>query len=371
MKAAPVKFPALDLLRSLAIIIVFFWHYRQSGSPEWVNSIGQFGWTGVDLFFVLSGYLIGNQLMAKVGEGHKISLKNFYLKRALRILPAYITVLILYYTIPAFSEKNGMPPPWRFLSFTQNFGLDYRTEGAFSHAWSLCIEEQFYLLFPVLLSLLLFIRSNKISIALLLLIFCFGFLTRIYSWDHYVLPVYGNDELKGEMAARYFKYVYYPSYNRLDGLLIGITIAAIFNFKTGLRKKIICRGNFWLALGLLTIILSAPLCIELFSFNAAVFSYPLASAGYGFLVLAALSPSSILYKMDFRIFSVISTLAFSVYLTHKQVIHLIKPTLSQHLDPNITFIVCFIASVCAGALLYLCIERPFLLLRQRILAQSN
>src|SRR5688572_21419214 len=63
------KYAGLDHLRALAITLVFLCHYRMFGHPEWVNSIGEFGWTGVDLFFVLSGFLIAGQLFADIRQG--------------------------------------------------------------------------------------------------------------------------------------------------------------------------------------------------------------------------------------------------------------------------------------------------------------
>src|SRR6185295_2401640 len=106
-----------------------------------------FGWSGVDLFFVLSGFLITRQLLAGMG------MREFYLRRALRILPLYWTALVLYFAIPGFAERSGIAPLWKFLLFVQNIGLDAATEGAFSHAWSLCIEEHFYLVLCPLLAL--------------------------------------------------------------------------------------------------------------------------------------------------------------------------------------------------------------------------
>src|SRR5690606_41512665 len=83
----------LDHLRALAILLVFLCHYRAYDRPAWVNEIGLFGWTGVDLFFVLSGYLIGNQLMQQLKTKQAIGFSEFYLNRALRIFPAYFAVV--------------------------------------------------------------------------------------------------------------------------------------------------------------------------------------------------------------------------------------------------------------------------------------
>jgi hypothetical protein len=79
---------------------------------------------------------------------------EFYLKRSFRILPAFLAVLALYPFVPILREGTQPQPTWRFLTFTMNFGLDYRVTGAFTHAWSLCVEEHFDLVLPALVLLL-------------------------------------------------------------------------------------------------------------------------------------------------------------------------------------------------------------------------
>src|SRR4051812_26454241 len=93
------RLAGLDHLRALAIIIVFVWHYIQLGHPDWLVPIGEFGWTGVDLFFVLSGFLIAGQLFRKMNMNEPLSYSEFYLKRSLRIFPAYLAIVILYFSI--------------------------------------------------------------------------------------------------------------------------------------------------------------------------------------------------------------------------------------------------------------------------------
>src|ERR1700761_1253059 len=85
------KLAGLDHLRALAISLVFLFHYRLFGHPEWISRVSGFGWTGVDLFFVLSGFLIAGQLFARIANGKSISYKEYFLKRVFRILPAYLT----------------------------------------------------------------------------------------------------------------------------------------------------------------------------------------------------------------------------------------------------------------------------------------
>src|SRR5882724_4288004 len=87
---AGTKLEGLTHLRSLAIVLVLLFHYRLFQHPGWIDTAGAFGWTGVDLFFVLSGYLISSQLFKSVAQTGGVDLREFYFKRILRIIPAYV-----------------------------------------------------------------------------------------------------------------------------------------------------------------------------------------------------------------------------------------------------------------------------------------
>jgi peptidoglycan/LPS O-acetylase OafA/YrhL len=362
------KIFGLDFLRAIAIILVFLWHYRRYGCPEWLTGIAKFGWTGVDLFFVLSGYLIGGQLFGKIANNQPISPYEFYFKRFFRIIPAYLVVLILYYCIPAFNERDSISPLWKFLTFTMNFGLDYQNAGAFSHAWSLCIEEQFYLLLPILILLLTKIKVENKAFIILLSLFIFGFIMRIYSWQTYVAPIYEDKESMGLIGNSYSKYVYYPTYNRLDGLLVGVAIALLFSFRPKTVEKIMAKANYLFGLGIIILTAAYFLSQDQFSFRTAVLSYPLVSIGYGFLVVAVLSTACFINKFNFKIFSFLATISYSVYLTHKQLNHIVQNILANHdINKNWALLICFFISIIGGLILHIIIEKPFLVLRGRLL----
>ena len=320
---------------------------------------------------MLSGFLIGSQLFNKVATGDSISVREFYFKRFFRIIPAYVTVLLLYLCIPLFRERDVMAPLWKFLTFTMNFGLDYQHAGAFSHAWSLCIEEQFYLLFPVLVILLSKIkRSYKIAL-LMSLIFVLGLIIRWYNWTTFMAPVCGGGD--GNLIANtYSKYIYYPTYNRLDGLLVGVTIALLFVFRPVFKDRISKMVNVLFFTGFAMLIGTWFLCRDSYSLFTAVFSYPLVSVGYGFLVLAALSPQCFINRFNSKVFSVLAQLSYTIYLTHKQLNHLVQWLLEDcHLDSNWALLICFVVAVLGGTLLYFTIELPFLRLRDRLLSSGN
>ena len=147
------RLPGLDTLRALAIVAVLTTHYSGFVAGQQVfGTMGRVGWAGVDLFFVLSGYLIGRQVAMPLARGQAWSARRFMARRLLRTLPNYLVVLAVYVALPG--PPLGGPstaPLWRFLTFTQNIGLGYGQ--TFTHSWSLCIEEQFYLVLPAVLAL--------------------------------------------------------------------------------------------------------------------------------------------------------------------------------------------------------------------------
>lgn len=358
----------LDHLRALAILMVMVHHYRV-GLPSWLNPVSDIGWTGVDLFFVLSGYLIGYQLLKEMKNTGDISLKRFYLKRFFRIIPVYIVVLIVYYALRDYKEGSGMPPLWKFLTFTQNFGLDVLHGKSFSHAWSLCIEEQFYLLLPITIIAIFLLKMQRKAMFVIVGLIIAGFVLRYYSWHHYVQPYLDNgDGLKVNLG--FLEKIYYPSYNRMDGLLIGLTIAIIFNYKPRWVNFISSRGNYILLLGLGLFALSCICCNRFVSFNNAIFGYTLVSFAYGLMVMAAISPSCILYRWKSRTTFVIATLSYAVYLSHKQLFHLIRIGVSNHgIDAQSTWLfwVCIALAVLLGLILHIAIEKPSFRMRDILL----
>src|SRR2546430_3417637 len=106
--------PGLDLLRALAIIVVVIYHAALFGF-KLPGRVDRFGWIGVDLFFVLSGYLIGGQLLAPLARSRPIDLRRFFARRVLRIIPAYFVILAVYAFLPSWRGWSGNTPPLQFL----------------------------------------------------------------------------------------------------------------------------------------------------------------------------------------------------------------------------------------------------------------
>jgi peptidoglycan/LPS O-acetylase OafA/YrhL len=217
------RIPELDGLRGLAILLVLFYHYVESSPllPRFISVAGRLSWSGVDLFFVLSGFLIGGILLnARESPNY---FKAFYVRRAYRILPVYAVTLAAFWLIRIWShlESSGnaslqwlfsKPFPWYFYAtFTQNFSMSYYgTLGPawLGATWSLAVEEQFYLTLPFIIR---YIKPGRLPY-LLGIVILFAPVSRT------LLRLFVTH---GEVGT----YVLMPS--RADALMLGV-VAALF-----------------------------------------------------------------------------------------------------------------------------------------------
>jgi peptidoglycan/LPS O-acetylase OafA/YrhL len=107
---APTRLPGLDLLRAAAICWVMAFHASSFGLISRDHWIAKFGWMGVDLFFVLSGFLIAGQLLRPWAVGRRPNYSRFFVRRLLRTLPAYLVVVALYFLFPVLRERPLIQP---------------------------------------------------------------------------------------------------------------------------------------------------------------------------------------------------------------------------------------------------------------------
>ena len=202
------------------------------------------------------------------------------------------------------------------------------------------------------------------------MLFLFGFAIRIYSWNNFYIP-----KISDENSWLYwYKFIYYPTYNRLDGLLIGVSIAGIYQFSPNLWNKISKLGNLNILFSLVILILAYFLCYEERMFYASIFGFPLVAIGYGFLVIGAISPTSFLYKWNSKTTTFIARLSFAIYLTHKGIIHITHNLFENRnikIESNLMMFICIVTCIICAYLLNIIIEKPFMKLRNRIISKNN
>jgi peptidoglycan/LPS O-acetylase OafA/YrhL len=357
--------PGLDLLRALAIIVVVIYHAALFGF-KMPGGVDRFGWIGVDLFFVLSGYLIGGQLLAPLARDESIKLGRFFARRALRIMPAYFVVLAIYFLLPSWREYPDMSQPlWKFLLSVQNIGLHGGT--AFSHAWSLAVEDQFYLCLPFIL--LLANRWPRAALIISCVIVFGGILLRTFlAWQ--------NPAADFGVSFRGFQaWIYYPTWTRLDPLVFGVVLAAIERFRPAWWKRL-TNYAIWLWLPGLALIVYALYLGEgdYLSVAAAIWQFPLVALGMAALLICAVSPRLPFRRVAIPGAAFIASIAYSAYLIQKLVIHFVAQFCTTH-NIALTSVPALLGvELCvylAGFILFLLIERPFLQLRHSLAPRAS
>lgn len=275
---AGVHVGALDGVRGLAILLVLVFHYGRSargfGLQNPLLTASEFGWIGVDLFFVLSGFLITGILYdAKGSENY---FRNFYARRSLRIFPLYYLALIVVLALAAVWPSAGIWPdfsPLWFVFYLSNVAMVSAAEsdaGILGHFWSLAIEEHFYLVWP--LCVLLATRRQLMAIAAGLLLLALA--ARL---------------LLGLSGAASAEAMYVLTPLRLDPLAVGAICSLAVRGPAGLAPLIrpawiamLAGGTAVVLIVLLTSLSPNNLVMQMYGFT------PLAVA-FGGMLLVALS----------------------------------------------------------------------------------
>ena len=218
-QAGRTYYPALDGLRGLAILLVVVYH-----NFGFIN-VFFFGWLGVDLFFVLSGFLITDILLKTVGK--KDYLRNFYIRRMLRIFPLYYLCLFLFLIVLPktnlqFDVQYYIDHQVWLWTYLQNWIYTFQNPGqtnTLNHLWSLAVEEQFYLLWPLAV---LVIKNPKYLLLFISLILVAVLGLRLWAWMHQVVDL------------AYFNLF---TFTRIDGICIGCMIALLQRVNPNFLKR--------------------------------------------------------------------------------------------------------------------------------------
>lgn len=290
------RIPQLDAVRGIAILVVMVHNSAHLVPTLPLQRLWGYGWMGVDLFFVLSGYLITGILFdSKESQGY---FKNFYARRCLRIWPLYYSVLFLMFVgIPLLrpSMRAEMflraAPWWSYLFFLQNFLVHNSSDaiGPLGVTWSVAIEEQFYAVWAVVVRFCSLAQLRWLAIAIIAL----SPLLRI------VLLSYNVD-------------LYTNVFCRLDGLMAGGLLAL------AVRSEKFLPSRFFKAAWLLLLV-ALPLACLTDTLNARWMSYSLsAAASAAFVYLALYAPQRwFQMAMRNRLLLYTGVISYGLYLLHK------------------------------------------------------
>lgn len=167
------RIPSLDGLRAVAVVLVLLNHARlTTGFPDipLLHGIGKVGAIGVEVFFVLSGFLITTLMLREQDRTGELNLTGFYWRRLLRIAPAYVALLLAVAALQWVGVSHLERRDW-FAAITMTMNFVHRSGWELGHAWSLSIEEHFYLLWP--LAFVLTPRKWHVAQLAICIAFCF------------------------------------------------------------------------------------------------------------------------------------------------------------------------------------------------------
>ena len=333
------RVPQLDAVRGLAVLVVLL---HNTDKFQYTGFIARNGWMGVDLFFVLSGFLItGILLDTKGSEGY---FRDFYARRCLRIWPLYYCALLLMFVVipvlrPSEAQRIFEPrsmPWWSYFVYMQNFLVPVITGavGLLGVTWSLAVEEQFYAVWPVVVRYCSEAQLRKLIIIL----------------------ICGSPVLRFFLLRRGFN-VYPNTFCRLDGLMAGALLALTFRSKTFSREA-------YLRPAWITLLISSPLAfITAHRVDWAVYSFT-ALASVSLVYLAVCSKQKWLQTILGNRFLVYTgTISYGIYVLEK------IPTdvaLSLHFDRHPAFLLplTVIGTYGLAMLSWNLLEKPFLRLKR-------
>ncbi len=356
--------PVLDGLRALAILLVLFTHIFQQipnlsfvwGKVEWLSPLYN-GWIGVDLFFVLSGFLVGGQV-CRAFEDNSFSFYHFYARRSLRIFPAYFTILALvcffWFIFPSvhpyfnFKENLSLDTILKNYLFVTNY---FPTQQMGVGSWSLSNEEQFYLLLPIFF-MLLNSYHKKTKIRVLMMVVLFALVIRMITYRLY-------DIGPGYPLFQLMDHIYTPFHTRMDALAAGVCAYMVYvsDFKETLKHV----SSFLIFIGLIFtgfVFLTGTLGGGWFN---TTLQFTLLAIGFASIILGTINDKKSYLSRLFsaRIWIPIARLSYSLYLVHLLVINF-----TEHVfrDSNYLFLMptaMLFGSFAIALPLYIFIETPF------------
>jgi peptidoglycan/LPS O-acetylase OafA/YrhL len=343
------KIPQLDAIRGIAILVVLI-HNLHGLDFLPLSLATNYGWMGVDLFFVLSGFLITGILLDSKPSEHYF--RNFYARRGLRIWPLYYAVLLFMFVIlPLLRPQDGAEifqrstPWWSYLFFLQNFLVTAPAlaAGSLGVSWSLAVEELFYLVWPF------FVRYLSVE------------RLQIIAW----VVLLGSPRIRLDFLARHW-IVYSNPFCRLDGLMAGALLAVL------VRKSGFVPGRL-LKPAWIVFLIAVPLAIATAAYGVMWLTFSMAAvASAAFVYLGLFEANTwfqVLVTNRFLIFT--GTISYALYLLHKIPDDTFKRLQWKGAHPVLSFwsivLISYLLAIASRDLL----ERPFLNLKRLFETESK
>ena len=341
---SPLRDSYLDLLRAIAILMVVAYHVIWTAPVAYPRAASALedGRFGVDIFFVLSGWLIGGLYWREFRRFGNTELRSFLPRRWLRTLPPYFAALFLAWL--AVWVSRGQPFLPGYLFFIQNY---YLVMPFFMTSWSLCVEEHFYLVLPLGLKLFSRIRVSPHWFFAILLV-----TSPVSRW---ITSRHGfsND----------WNYMVTATHLRFDGLVLGFW-ASYLPYMAERRWLWLRQYSRWLFWCAWLLLFSIPFYSVALTYRLGLFVLAVAIA----MMLVHLTGRPPVWIARTSVVKWIALTSYSVYLTHTLMIHAAVEAMRRApFLPTLTYFPLSVALIASGgALFYLAFERTSLLLRARI-----
>src|SRR5476651_1781217 len=358
-KISTARFPSLDGWRAMSIIMVLGSHCKvTAGFPKSLDRV--FYWLfdgdlGVRCFFVISGFLITYLLLQENNQTGSISLRKFYIRRALRILPVYFAFLLAVFLLQIFTPFHQPLIVWiGNLTFTTDFLPTTWTTG---HLWSLAVEEQFYLLWPLLLVWIGLKGDQRTIFYILGISLITAPICRVINRLAYAdgLPPVFHPFFPWSSFLNYF-----------DSLAVGC-IAAILLARSAPQISAVLNRSKWKSiLSGVTLVLIPYILNKLFpiAISIAALSPVFQAAGFAILLLQSILSPQFFKPLNWPVIRNLGVLSYSIYIW--QMIFCSDP---QNFGWSHVWFMSFpgwlLAAFLAATLSYHCLEKPLMRLRAR------
>lgn len=355
------RLPALDVLRALAVALVIVRHqplptYFPALGFKYLYPLQRGGWTGVDLFFVLSGFLISGLLFREHRRYGSIHLGRFFVRRGLKIYPAFYLFLAatlplqLHWNIHTADVMRGF---WHETLFIQNY-----TNGLWEHTWTLAVEEHFYIALPVFLLILTLIfrkRENPFRVVPIV----FGILALLLLWAR----------REHRHSSYDLDYCSIHTHLRIDSLFFGVLLAYYFHYAHDAFIGACRRAWPLLMIGGVALLSPAFFIEREKSRFIYTTGFTLFYLGSGMLLAAAVSLPWRPGRIG-RGIAYIGSHSYSIYLWHIIILKWVMEDLllprTEHWPWLGIVFVYYVLSIGAGILMSNVLEYPVLRLRDRL-----
>jgi peptidoglycan/LPS O-acetylase OafA/YrhL len=362
--------PSLDGLRAICIAAVLFIHMPPPSGHPWLGAIHSRGWYGVDMFFILSGFLITWILAVEAEATGTVNLGRFYRARTLRLLPAYLSTILLVlagsqlFKIAQGNESYRLAHLWPlFLSYTLNIWMAATAiwPWGVSHFWSLCVEEHFYLSWSAVMKRWGLRRVLRIALFAIPAV-------AVYRSGWYLWINHGH--LGAPSRASLFR-IYYATDTRIDAILVGCALALLVR-ETRLQwlwRRL--ESAAWFPSLALLAALGTIGWVTQYGWRIETFGYTVMAMASSTLLLAIfLQPQCWIARLlATRPLVHLGRISYGIYLFHAPLLTGMEVKLhfsAQYIEPArylpvLSLLV--LGSVGAAALHYFAVERRFLAMR--------